>query len=68
MHGTLNNDTLLLLVAKGDREAFRALYRATASVLFAVCLGILRDRTTAQDVLQEAFVRVRSVARRWPGS
>lgn len=63
MHGTLSNDALLTLVAKGDREAFRSLYRSTAPLLHAVCLRILRDRMSAQDVLQEAYVRIWQNAR-----
>jgi RNA polymerase sigma-70 factor (ECF subfamily) len=51
-------DILLSRVAGGDRQAFRALYDATAPRLFAICLRLTRNRALAEDVLQEAFARV----------
>jgi RNA polymerase sigma-70 factor (ECF subfamily) len=63
MHGVVSNEALLSLVAQGDRQAFRSLYRSTAGTLTAVCLGILRDRASAEEVLQEAYVRVWEHAR-----
>lgn len=48
---------LLCQVAAGDRAAFRALYAAAAPKLFGVCLRMLRDRSEAEDALQEAFAR-----------
>ncbi len=68
MHGTLSNEALLSLVAAGDRDAFQALYRATAPTLNAICLSVLRDRAIAQDVLQEAYVRVWERARTFDAS
>lgn len=40
----------------GDREAFSELMRASASKQYAVASLILRDRSRAQDVVQDAFV------------
>jgi RNA polymerase sigma-70 factor (ECF subfamily) len=51
-------ESLLALTAGGDRAAFRSLYDRSASRLFAVCLRITRDRSLAEDVLQETYVRV----------
>ena len=45
-------------VASGNREAFRALYDRSSPVLFGVCLRLMRDREMAQDVLQEAMMRI----------
>ncbi|WP_279359055.1 sigma-70 family RNA polymerase sigma factor [Methylobacterium indicum] len=45
-------------VAAGDRAALRALYEATAPKLLGIVLRILKDRSAAEDVLQEVFVRV----------
>ncbi|WP_292532324.1 sigma-70 family RNA polymerase sigma factor [Methylocystis sp.] len=56
VHDTL--EALLQRVAKRDRAAFRDLYAATSSRLFAVCLRLLRDRARAEEVLQEAFMRI----------
>ncbi len=49
---------LIRTVADGDRAALRTLYTATAPKLFGIVLRILRDRSAAEDVLQEVFVRV----------
>ncbi|MGD9539397.1 sigma-70 family RNA polymerase sigma factor [Methylocystis sp.] len=56
MHKSL--EALLQRVAKKDRAAFRDLYAATSSRLFAVCLNLLRDRPRAEEALQEAFARI----------
>lgn len=49
---------LLARVALGDRASFRTLYGRTSGKLFAVCLRILKDRSEAEDALQEVYVRV----------
>jgi RNA polymerase sigma-70 factor, ECF subfamily len=49
---------LLEAVASGDRKAFRSLYDESAPVLFAICVRLMRDRDEAQDVLQEAMIRI----------
>lgn len=51
-------EDLLARVAQGDRAAFGALYQATSARLFAIVLRILGDRDTAEDVLQDVYVRV----------
>ncbi len=51
-------ETLISRVALGDRAAFRALYAATSAKLFGVCLRVLKNRTDAEDVLQETFVKI----------
>ena len=42
----------------GDRQAFRALYQLTSPKLFAVCLRVLRERSEAEDALQEVYIKV----------
>ena len=49
---------LIGLVARGERPAFRELYGRTAPKLLAVLLRILKDRSRAEDVLQEVYLRV----------
>lgn len=49
---------LLDRIAEGDRAAFQAVYDATSAKLFGVVLRILRDRDVAEDILQEAYVRI----------
>jgi RNA polymerase sigma-70 factor, ECF subfamily len=51
-------EELIGRVALGDRAAFRALYAATSAKLFAICLRVMRNRSDAEDVLQEAFIKV----------
>jgi RNA polymerase sigma-70 factor (ECF subfamily) len=45
-------------VARRDRAAFRALYQATRAKLYGVVLSILRERSAAEDVLQEIYVKI----------
>ncbi|MGE5539350.1 MAG: sigma-70 family RNA polymerase sigma factor [Gemmatimonas sp.] len=51
-------EMLVGLVARRDRQAFEALYQRTAAALLGVAVLILRRRDVAEEVLQEAFVRV----------
>jgi RNA polymerase sigma factor (sigma-70 family) len=43
---------------KGDRKAFDAVYAAFSAAMFALCLRYTRCSDDAQDVLQEAFIKV----------
>jgi len=49
---------LIARVALRDRAAFRDLYGRTSAKLFGVCLRILRDRSEAEEALQEVYVKV----------
>lgn len=49
---------LIAAVAQGDRAAFRRLYALTAPKLFGVALRMAPDRAAAEDVLQDAFLRI----------
>ncbi|TGD99892.1 sigma-70 family RNA polymerase sigma factor [Methylobacterium nonmethylotrophicum] len=49
---------LIARVAAGRQDALRALYERTAPKLFGLILRIVRDRGTAEDVLQDAYLRV----------
>ena len=51
-------DSLIARVANGDREAFRAIYGSAGPKLFAICLRMMRRREEAEEILQEAFVRI----------
>jgi RNA polymerase sigma-70 factor (ECF subfamily) len=61
-------ETLLGRVADGDMDAFRQLYDQTSSRLFAIALRILRDSEAAQDVTQEAYLRIWRKASRFEPS
>ncbi|MEH6789092.1 sigma-70 family RNA polymerase sigma factor [Parasphingorhabdus sp.] len=45
-------------VAHGDKPALAELYDRTSTKLFGVCLRICRHRSTAEDVLQEVYIKV----------
>jgi len=61
-------DDLLLATARSDRAAFRLLYDRVSPKLFGIALKICRDRTVAEDVLQEVFTDVWRKARNFdPG-
>lgn len=51
-------ESLLAAVAEGDRAAFRRLYELTASKLFATILRIVRVRASAEEVLQDVYLRI----------
>lgn len=41
-----------------DRDALASLYDATSAKLFGVCLRVLKNRSEAEDVLHEVYLRV----------
>src|SRR6218665_2583571 len=49
---------LVYRTALGDQRAFEDLYQQTSPRLFGVALALLRRRDLAEDVLQEAYVKV----------
>ncbi len=49
---------LLAAVAKGDEAAFERLYEATRAKLYGVALRILRRPELAEEVVQEAYVKI----------
>jgi RNA polymerase sigma factor (sigma-70 family) len=64
-----DEDALLAQIAGGDMRALEALYRRMRVQVFAVALAVAGDRATAEDVVQDTFVRIYSAAPRYrPGS
>jgi RNA polymerase sigma-70 factor (ECF subfamily) len=51
-------DRLLIRTGRNDQKAFAELYKRTSPALFGVCLRMLRDRTEAEEVLQETYITV----------
>jgi RNA polymerase sigma-70 factor (ECF subfamily) len=49
---------LIARTALKDRGAFRDLYQRTSAKLFGVTLRILRDRSEAEEALQEVYVKI----------
>ena len=50
--------SLLAAVAKGDEPAFEKLYAATSAKLYGVVLRILRRPELADEVMQEAYLKI----------
>lgn len=49
---------LLHATAMGNQDAFATLYEQTSSQLFGICIRITKDKSRAEEVLQEAFVKI----------
>ncbi len=48
----------LAATAAGDERAFKKLYQATSPHLFALLLRILRTQDSAEDALQDVYVKI----------
>ncbi len=55
---TFDYEGSLAACARGDRSALRALYEREARWLMGVALRIVRERSLAEEVLQEAFLQI----------
>ena len=53
----VSDDALNAAMVAGDTSALGALYDRHAHIVFALLLRILRDHATAEDLLQEVFLR-----------
>jgi RNA polymerase sigma-70 factor (ECF subfamily) len=49
---------LILRAQRGDDEAFRRLVERHERRAYAIAVGLVRDREDAQEIVQEAFLRV----------
>ena len=61
MSTSINRDRLaadLLGVGAGDHVALRRVYDPASPKLYEICLYILRDRSEAEDALQETLLNV----------
>ncbi|MBA3677200.1 MAG: sigma-70 family RNA polymerase sigma factor [Sphingosinicella sp.] len=60
--GTIGDRAVLVRalaeVSKGDRSAFAQVYAKTSAKLFGICLRILKNRSEAEEAMQEAYVNV----------
>jgi RNA polymerase sigma-70 factor (ECF subfamily) len=54
----LIDDSIIEGCVAGKRSAQSALYRKFASVMLAVCLRYAQNRDEAEDILQEAFLKI----------
>ena len=55
---TYSEEELVLLLKQQSREAFNYLYKHYAAVLYGVITKVVSDEQTAQDVLQDVFVKI----------
>lgn len=61
--------TLISRCALGDRAAFKVLYERTNAKLFGVTLRILKNRSDAEEAIQEVYVKIWQRADRYtPGT
>ena len=58
MTGTIDWDELVRLCKRNRPDAQHKIYNLLSSRMFAVCLRYAKDRTEAEDILQEGFLRV----------
>lgn len=52
------NELLIRCGQDKDASAFRELYQLASPRLFALCKRMMRDEALAEDILQEAFVKI----------
>lgn len=58
MEKRTNHNFLIEKAQQGDQLAFQKLYNLYKHSLFMVCLRYAKDRSTAQDYLQESFINI----------
>lgn len=59
---------LIIKTGEGDVSALEALYRELGNGVYCYALSVLSDKSAAEDVLQDTFVRVFTMARTYtPG-
>ena len=64
-HDDTPDDALLLLYANGDKAAARALTLRLTPLAFGHAIRVLGDRAEAEDVAQEAMLRLWKMAPDW---
>jgi RNA polymerase sigma-70 factor (ECF subfamily) len=60
-----SDEALMARIARGDERAFRALSRRHLPAMLGLARRILGNATDAEDVAQEAMLRVWTFAPRW---
>ncbi|MBE6596965.1 MAG: RNA polymerase sigma factor [Ruminococcaceae bacterium] len=55
-------DTALQKIASGDMDALAVIYHKLGKRIFLLSLSILRDRESAEDIMQETFLKIAAEA------
>ena len=58
-------DLLLQKLAEGDMDALRDLYERVSSAVYTFALSVVKNPTTAEDVMQDAFVNIAQNANKY---
>lgn len=56
------DENLVIRIASGDRDAFRAVYEASSRAVYGFAYSILGDRHDAEDVMHDAYLRMHRAA------
>ncbi|NKB90411.1 MAG: sigma-70 family RNA polymerase sigma factor [Acidobacteria bacterium] len=59
-HGASSDNELLERARQGDAEAFGAIYDRYCNVLYGTAMRLVRSPEQAEDVVQEAFMKLHS--------
>jgi RNA polymerase sigma-70 factor (ECF subfamily) len=65
---SLSDEALIALICQGDSEALAGLFRRFARVVRGVALGVLKDPSEADDLLQDIFILVHRLSGTFDGS
>lgn len=52
------SEAVLRRAASGDLDAFEAIYKASSGFVYRIAYRILQNRTDAEDVMQDVFVKL----------
>lgn len=61
----VSDDALLILYSNGDKTAAAALTYRLTPMIFALATRLLNNKTEAEDVTQEAMIRLFKIAPNW---
>jgi len=59
------DDSLLAAIGRGDRDAFAVLVSRHARPMLALALRVTRNAAEADEIVQETFLKVWTLAARW---